>query len=163
MVIPSQAIPTMEFSEKMDLLRAQARGDATLHGLQAMPEVGGAPVLAEIGINGMRVAFASGAPRAAEIGRRWGEVAEQPILRGTVPGTSIGPALSATKLAKFGEGNSVHGGITGDLDGPIEGFGAAFWKKVAQLRPQVVARERRLLSATYSDRPLRRSIACTGP
>lgn len=155
LVIPLQTIPKMEFSEKMDLLRVQARGDATLHGLQAMPEVGGAPVLAEIGIDGMRVAFASGAPHAAEMGPRWGEVAEQPILRSAVAGTSIGPALSATKLAKFSEGNSVHGGVTGDLDGPIEGFGAAFWKKVAQLRPQVVARERRLLSATYSDRYLR--------
>ncbi len=75
-----------------------ARSEATLHGLQAMPKVGGLPVLAEIGSGGSRFAFASGAPHAAEIGRRWGEVAEQPILRGADPGTAIGPALSAPKL-----------------------------------------------------------------
>lgn len=148
-------ISALEMSHKLDLVRLAARSGASIHAVDAMPEVGGKPILAELSSQEKSLAIASAGKGATHVDRNWGSVSEGPLLSGEYPATVLSGVLSLDKLAVWGEGNSAHRNITTELDGLIGQFGSAFWKIVKGLRPQAFTEGKQLSSVLYNDRYLR--------
>ncbi len=156
-VVRQSDIASLEMSQKLDLVRLAARTSAQLHAVQEVPEIGGCRVIAEATIDGVDMAIAASDGRSATIDRDWGTAAYGPLLRGVRSATALSNPLSLEKLTAFGEGNSAHRDITTELDGPINRFGASFWKVVRSLRPQAFA-EKKVVNASYNDRYLRNPL-----
>lgn len=156
-VVRQGDIPALEMSQKLDLVRLAARASAQLHAVQEIPEVNGQPVIAEVTIDGRHIAIVANDKCSAGIDRDWGTTAYGPLLSGKKPITTLSGPISLNKLASFGEGNSAHRDITGELDGSIGHFGAAFWQIVRSLRPQAFA-GKEVTKASYNDRYLRNPL-----
>jgi len=110
-------------------------------------------------LDGRATRVALSAPDAERIGPGWGDVGAGPGLTGPGDRPDLGAAISLTKLAAFGEGNSAHTRIRHEFDGPVSGFGTAFWKAIMPLRPQAFAGKRPVARAVYSDRYLRSPLS----
>ena len=154
-VIRTADLPRLEMSHKLDLLRLLERGRASLHAVPEMPAAGGAPILAEMTLDGTAIALATQDFRAARTSRDWGRVEAGPLLCGPFARTELSPSLSMDRLAQLGEGTSARFDVSGEFDGAVSGFGGRFWKTVRRLRPQAFADGCRVAKATYSDRYLR--------
>ncbi|MFW5881253.1 MAG: helicase-related protein, partial [Roseicyclus sp.] len=159
LVVPSAQVPTFDFAQKMDLVRAASRAGARLHTARDLPTVGERPVVAMAELEGCATRVALSPPDAERIGPNWGDVGAGPGLTGPGDWPDLGPAISLTKLAAFGEGNSAHTQIRHEFDGPVSGFGTAFWKAIMPMRPQAFAGKRPVARAVYSDRYLRSPLA----
>ncbi len=154
-VLRKADLSALDMTHKLDLVRLAARSGASLHMIDAQPQQGGKPIIAEITTKGQTFAVAASGEVAARPDRQWGSVSEGPLLMGEYPVTALSGALSLDKLAVWGEGNSAHHDITNELDGSISRFGAAFWKIVINLRPQAFANGKQVSSVVYNDRYMR--------
>ncbi|MEP1934522.1 MAG: DEAD/DEAH box helicase [Hoeflea sp.] len=148
-------VQSLERSQKLDLVRLVTRSGARLYGLDVLPKIGDAPILAEVRLSGVDLAIATTDPDAAHIDRNWGTVAKAPALRGPQAAMELSPALSLEKIAAYGEGNSAQKDVTTELDGAVAKFGTRFWKIACALRPQAFAEGRRITHVIYNDRYLR--------
>ena len=159
LALPAGEVPKLAFAQKLDLVRAVARSGGALRSCANLPMAGGLPIIAEIEAGGRHQQIATPSPSAATVGPTWGDVSVAPALVGAHAPAEMGPALSLAKLAAFGEGNSAHVDIRHQFDGPVAGFGKAFWKAVVPLRPQAFAGKRPVARVVYSDRYLRTPLS----
>ena len=159
LALPAGEVPKLAFAQKLDLVRAVARSGGSLRSCANLPMAGGLPIIAELEAGGRHQQIATPAPSAATVGPTWGDVSVAPALVGAHAPAEMGPALSLAKLAAFGEGNSAHVDIRHQFDGPVAGFGKAFWKAVVPLRPQAFAGKRPVARVVYSDRYLRTPLS----
>ncbi|WP_192965949.1 DEAD/DEAH box helicase [Phycobacter azelaicus] len=148
-------IQSLDMSQKLDLVRLAARGDATVHVSETLPKIAGASVLANATLSGSEIAVMIMDPDAAHVDRKWGSVEASPLLFGPYSAATLSPALSLQKVTVFGEGNSAHKDVMTELDGPVSQFGNRFWKIVRNLRPQAFGEGRRIAHVSYNDRYLR--------
>jgi hypothetical protein len=152
-------VPKLDFAQKLDLVRAVARSGGALRSCANLPMAGSLPIIAELEAGGRLQQIATPSPSAATVGPTWGDVSVAPALLGVHAPAEMGPAFSLAKLAAFGEGNSAHVDIRHQFDGPVAGFGKAFWKAVVPLRPQAFASKRPVARVAYSDRYLRTPLS----
>ncbi|WP_181164701.1 DEAD/DEAH box helicase [Amaricoccus solimangrovi] len=159
LALPAGEVPKLAFAQKLDLVRAIARSGGALRSCANLPMAGGFPIIAEIEEGGRHQQIATPSPSAATVGPTWGDVSVAPALLGAHAPAEMGPALSLAKLAAFGEGNSTRLDIWHQFDGPVAGFGMAFWKAVVPLRPQAFAGKYPVARVMYSDRYLRTPLS----
>lgn len=159
LALPAGEVPKLDFAQKLDLVRAVARSGGALRSCANLPMAGSLPIIAELEAGGRLQQIATPSPSAATVGPTWGDVSVAPALLGVHAPAEMGPAFSLAKLAAFGEGNSAHVDIQHQFDGPVAGFGKAFWKAVVPLRPQAFAGKRPVARVAYSDRYLRTPLS----
>lgn len=148
-------IQSLDMSQKLDLVRLAARGDATVHVSETLPKIDDASVLVQATLSGSDISVTTLNPNAAHVDRNWGSVEAKPLLFGPHGSATLSTALSLQKVAVFGEGNSAQKDVTTELDGPVSQFGNRFWKIVRSLRPQAFSEGRRIEHVSYNDRYLR--------
>ncbi len=159
LALPAGEVPKLDFAQKLDLVRAVARSGGALRSCANLPMAGSLPIIAELEAGGRLQQIATPSTSAATVGPTWGDVSVAPALLGVHAPAEMGPTLSLAKVAAFGEGNSAHVDIRHQFDGPVAGFGKAFWKAVVPLRPQAFAGKRPVARVAYSDRYLRTPLS----
>ena len=121
-----------------------------------LPTVGGMPVLAIVSGPSESIAIAACAETEAVPGPDWGLGAAAVLVRGNAPGLPATTTIDTAKVVAASTGNARMIHARDRLDGPVGGFGRAFWKLLDTEAPLTVAtlKQHGVAEATYVDRYL---------
>lgn len=144
-----------DLGRKLALYRLAAHAD--LAHMPEMPFAGGMPVLAAVKtLDGPLAIVATDLADSAP-GPEWGSGSTAPLVRGAMENApSRGDRINVERLIEFSGGNAQLVQLGIDVEGPVKGFGARFWKRLAGAAPLTVqaAQSVGIARLEYSDRYL---------
>ncbi|WP_288586116.1 Zn-binding domain-containing protein [uncultured Methylobacterium sp.] len=155
-VVPALALAGAGPDLRLALFGLMKAG-ATLRQAAAAPVIGTGTVLAQVGDEAQGIVWATRGTGASLPGPAWGTAPDGAIVRGTRAGTLDRGVLLDLDGVLRPSPDTVFVEIGSDLDGPIAGFGAGFWRLLAGRVPALAARIRAgdvLAELHYSDRYL---------
>jgi hypothetical protein len=154
--------PSALFTDRVfDLARKLAlhrlAGQAKLAHTPQMPFAVDLPVLAEVETVDGSFAIAAADFADSIPGPEWGRGSTAPLVRGATDDTlPTGDPIDAGRLIELSGGNAQLVQLGAEVDGPVKGFGARFWKQLHGAAPLTIhaAQSAGIVSIDYSDRYL---------
>jgi DEAD/DEAH box helicase domain-containing protein len=147
-------IKGLPLQERIALFGRVMKAGATLRVTPKIPQAGGGTLLAHVKGDARSVVWGTRDLAALQPSSKWG-FPKLPLVRAEVPqvyhaGTAVNPA----DFLQIAPGASLVN-IGRELDGPVDGFGAAFWSLLASKAPALAERIKAgesLMEVSYSDR-----------
>ena len=156
-VVPSALFTDRGFDLARKLALHRLAGHAKLAHTPQMPFAGDLPVLAEVETGDGSVAIAAAHVTDSIPGSGWGSGSMAPLVRGaTDDALPAGDPIDAKRLIELSGGNAQLVQLGAEIDGPMKGFGARFWKQLAGAAPLTMhaAQSAGIARIDYSDRYL---------
>ncbi|MBJ6127394.1 DEAD/DEAH box helicase [Microvirga splendida] len=153
---PTAYLAALTLSQRLGLRALALRQGVSVHRMPKTARQGDLYLLAAAGHGERSRLWAVASETAQSLGPDWGATSQDPLVRGEAPLPEIGPAFDPAELSPPVGEDVRRIEIGTELNGPVTGYGKAFWTLVEAAMPEVRVLRRRGAPAevVYSDRYL---------